>query len=517
MGTFESRQHHRVIFLTLVIFALAAVSLWTDTAMAIGHGSMKVLTPGTAFFTKAVAFFVCVVTALILVRNSLREQAATARMAWMDDLTGLPNRRQFEDRLSQELARAARRNTGIAVMYFDLDRFKEINDCYGHEAGDAAIAEFAQRLQNILRNGDIAARLAGDEFAAIISSVDSGDVASRVAARLLNEMKAPFVYGKVKFYATASIGAAIIRDGMQDTPEALRRADFALLQAKRDGRNRLQVFDPDLARKIKQKRVMESDLREAMSQRQFHLEYQPQFAQTDQRVVGVEALVRWKHPDKGNIPPVEFIPLAEETGAIHELGEFVLRQSCMDIEDFGTVKLAVNVSPIQFRHAEFVNTVKDILAETGFDPHRLELEITEGIFITNPSKTAQTIDELRDLGIKVALDDFGTGYSTMSYLNEFALDRIKIDKSFVDKIGKSSEAASIVASMMQLASSLGLGVTVEGVESQCQMQQLQTYENCELQGFLLSRPMPLERLDKHVPGLERGTAQAAGNNLELVA
>lgn len=307
-------------------------------------------------------------------------------------------------------------------------------------------------------------------------------------------MQTPFNFGDTIFYTTSSVGAAIIHGGNMPMAEALRQADFALLKAKSDGRNRLRIFDPEMADKIRQKRIMETDLRTAMAQGQILLEYQPQMDQHNNRITGVEALVRWQHPTKGVLPPCDFIPVAEETGVIHELGELILRKACREIRGFAYLKLAVNVSPVQFRQADFVDNVKRIITETGFDPERLELEITEGIFITNPTHAADIIEKLRALGIGVALDDFGTGYSSMSYLSDYALDRIKIDKSFIKRVGESSDAENIVASMIQLAGSLGLKVTVEGVEKETQMAKLEKYKDCEMQGYLFSRPVRLDHL-----------------------
>jgi diguanylate cyclase (GGDEF)-like protein len=421
----------------------------------------------------------------------------------VDELTDLPNKRQIDERLRQELARCQRRQEDIAVLYIDLDRFKEINDCYGHEAGDDAIKEFGRRLKKVIREEDAIARLGGDEFGAIITNVDSGDVVKQVANRLFHEMQKPFLFGDTIFYTTASVGAAVIHQGTVSMAEAVRQADFALLKAKNDGRNRLRIFDPEMADRIKQKRIMETDLRHAMAQGQIVLEYQPQLDHHKNRIIGVEALVRWQHPTKGLLPPGDFIAVAEETGVIHELGELILRRACMEIRGLDYLKLAVNVSPVQFRQADFVENVKRILKETNFDPARLELEITEGIFITNPAHAAKIIEQLRALGIGVALDDFGTGYSSMSYLSDYALDRIKIDKSFINRIGESKDAENIVASMIQLAGSLGLKVTVEGVEHTAQAERLEKYQDCEMQGFLFSRPVRLDHLRNLYDGSKR--------------
>jgi diguanylate cyclase (GGDEF)-like protein len=494
MSNYHVKQHHRVLLLSTVIFCLASVSIWQQTTAMKSISDVSKLEIGSSWFTLCAVVLVSLVTAMIAWRNSSSDVRHSEELAFTDELTGLPNRRSFYQRLNEELARAARHRKSVAVLYFDLDRFKEINDCYGHDAGDKAIIEFGERVNSVLRTEDMLARMGGDEFAAVVTEVNSGDDIERIAERILSKVRKPFEVGKNRFYASASIGAAIIRDNETSSEEALRRADMALLQAKRDGRSRLQVFDPVMESKIRDKRGLESDLREAVTDEQLTIEYQPMICQSTYEITGVEALVRWKHPQRGNVSPGDFIPLAEETGLIHELGEQVLTNACRDLKDMPDLKLAVNISPIQFRHGDFIQNLKRIIDETGFPPERLELEITEGTFITNPAKTAQTIREIRELGIKVALDDFGTGYSSMAYLHQFALDRIKIDRSFVQKVTESPEALQLISTMIDLGTALGLNVTIEGIETSGQLQRIKDGDNTDLQGFLFSRPITLQQL-----------------------
>ncbi|MEM7427200.1 MAG: bifunctional diguanylate cyclase/phosphodiesterase, partial [Pseudomonadota bacterium] len=429
-------------------------------------------------------------------RHSEQDRKKYSQLAYIDELTGLPNRRQFNDQLEQEISRAARHGTNLALMYFDLDQFKAINDCYGHEAGDQAIKTFGERIKAVVRCEDLAARLSGDEFAVIATEVRSSSAARQIADRVFKAMAEPIIFRGKPIYANVSVGAAVVMGGTVDAKEALRRADLALLQAKAKGRNRLQIFDPEMAEALRSRKILETDLREAVRQEKFFVAYQPLVSHDGDSLHGVEALVRWTHPGKGSISPAEFIPVAEDIGLINEIGEFVLRRACLDIGRLEPIKLAVNVSPIQFRREDFVETVQRILMETGFDPNRLELEITEGIFISDPDETAETIRKLRAIGVRIALDDFGTGYSSMSYLREFRLDRIKIDRTFVDQMGESQESRELVAKMIELGSALGLSVTAEGVETEDQARMLKESGCQELQGYLFSRPISAEELAK---------------------
>lgn len=496
MANFQDKQHTRILHMgtALTGMAVGTAGLALDASGVVSLapvGGAALWGTGAMVLTGAALTF-----AAFTSRFSEQDKRKYSELAYIDELTGLPNRRQFNDQLGQEISRASRHGTNLAVMYFDLDQFKAINDCYGHEAGDQAIKTFGERIKDVIRCEDLAARLSGDEFAVIATEVRSSAAARQIADRVFKSMAEPISFRGKPIYANVSIGAAVVMGGTVDAKEALRRADLALLQAKAKGRNRLQIFDPEMAEALRSRKILETDLREAVRKESFSLAYQPLVSHDGTSLHGVEALIRWTNPGKGAVSPAEFIPVAEEIGLINEIGEFVLRKACLDIGPMDPIKLAVNVSPIQFRREDFVESVQRVLHETGFDANRLELEITEGIFISDPDETAETIRKLREIGVRIALDDFGTGYSSMSYLREFRLDRIKIDRTFVDQMGESAESRELVSKMIELGSALGLSVTAEGVETEDQAQMLKESGCEELQGYLFSRPISADELAK---------------------
>ncbi len=496
MADLQDTQHTRIIQLSAAVGAVV-LSLMPLILSANGFTSPSAW-GGTllwSFLALAIGAFALYLAAR-LVNGSLKDKERYGELAFEDVLTGLPNRRQFDLQLVKELSRASRHGTNVAVMYFDLDQFKAINDCYGHEAGDRAIITFGQRIRGVVRCEDIVARLSGDEFAVVATEVKSSRAVELIANRVFDAMSEPIEYNGKPIYTNVSIGAAVVKGGTVEAKEALRRADLALLQAKANGRNRLQVFDPEMAEALRSRKILEADVRQAAAKDDFYLAYQPLVSENGNSLHGVEALIRWTHPSKGAVSPAEFIPVAEEIGLINEIGDFVLRRACIDIGPLDPIKLAVNVSPIQFRREDFVQRVETILKETGFDPNRLELEITEGVFISNPDDTAETIRRLREIGVRIALDDFGTGYSSMSYLRDFRLDRIKIDRSFVDQMSESPESRDLVAKMIELGGALGLSVTAEGVETEEQAKMLKDSGCEELQGYLFSKPVTADVLVK---------------------
>lgn len=461
--------------------------------------------PGREFAVTDAVTLACTAAIAVAVGYILWQQigsiAGVDSLAYTDSLTGLPNRRQFDARLRSEIARSSRSGSPCAVIYLDLDRFKHINDSYGHEAGDEVIVQFGKRISANLRAEDFVARLSGDEFAAVISRVrDSADV-EVVAARIFKSMAEPVRFRDKLIYPGVSIGAAIVGDASLSPEEALRRADFALFQAKEAGRNNLQIFSPDMEESIRTRGVLENDLREAILKNRFEIAYQPLVSQETRDVMGVEAFVRWNHPERGLVSPSVFIPVAEQIGMIDQLGEIVLRKACRETLPLKDMSLAVNISTIQFQQRNFVARVQGILEETGFDPGRLELEIKEEVFRTDAARAKATIGKLRSLGVRIAIDDFGTGFSTMAYLREFPLDKIKIDRSFISEIENSDKSLSLVSHMIELGSSLGLSVTVEGVETDEQLALLKSKGLTELQGYLFSKPLSAEELHRsRLPG-----------------
>ncbi len=501
----RDRQHQRIVLLVALIIVISSVSLWRELAGLMQTGFTLTITGGLINGLVSAGIIGMISLAAFFFWRSSQDTKSYSELVYYDELTGLPNKRQFDHRLQQELDRCKRHGGLMATMYFDLDQFKAINDCYGHSAGDAAIQQFGERIKHEVRNEDVVARLSGDEFAALISELRTPSDIVVLAERIIAAMRKPILYNGKTIYVGVSIGGAIIENGDISADEAMRQADFALLQAKNNGRNQLQLFDPEMAEAISMKKRMEADLREAIDNNRLHVAYQPQVAQDGKTILGVEALVRWTHPEMGAVPPATFIPIAEETGLIDTLGEKILRQACLDIREMDDTKLAVNVSPVQFRQDSFVDVVRDILKETNFPPNSLELEISEGIFISSPEKATATIKKLRDLGVRIALDDFGTGYATLSYLREFKLDRIKIDRSFVKDMEKSADAQQLVSTMIELGSGLGLSVTVEGVEN-AEQRDLLFDSGCDaLQGFHFSKPIPMDELRKLKLDGEDGT------------
>jgi len=497
MHDFQDKLHTRIVRLSQLTLVAAGFAMWQLSSRI-----FQLLDPDNWYNLAGVvhtglpiaSVIVMIATVLWILSQSASDINRVKLLAFVDELTGLPNRRNFNTILEKELLTCLNGKKQVAVLYFDLDRFKIINDCHGHEAGDAVIKVFGQRISDVIRGDDLVARLSGDEFAAIVTDVSSEEDLEKVARRVLAAMKEPILYQGKNLYVGVSIGASVIDDSSVDAVEAMRRADFALLHAKDTGRNQMVMFDPEMAEKIKSKSALESDLREAIRLDQLQIRYQPLINHADQDIVGVEALLRWQHPIKGMISPDIFIPLAEEIGVIDQLGDFVLKKACEDIKPINSMKLAVNVSPMQLLQDGFADVVQNILLQTGFEPTRLELEITEGVLISTPEATSEVLNQLRRIGVRIALDDFGTGFSSMSYLRDYPLDRIKIDRSFIDGMDDSDKSFGFVSKMIELGSSLGMKVTVEGIETEQQMLLMQQSECTELQGFYFSKPLSADEL-----------------------
>ena len=426
---------------------------------------------------------------------------ATAKMdatklAGLDSLSGIANRLLFSGVLDNAVALARREGRGFALLYLDLDRFKAVNDDFGHEAGDKIIIAVARRLQEKLRSSDLVARFGGDEFAILQSGVNAPSDCEVLAERLLTAMRQPFDLDKETAFIGASIGIAICPRDSVDREELMRCADMALYNAKKAGRNRYSFFADELAANVERQRSIEEDLRIAVNRGLLELQYQPIVSIDGRRLLAVESLVRWRHPVKGMIPPSDFIDVAERCGLILQLGEFVLRRACEDARQWPLIRVAVNVSAIQFRHPNFVATVQRILNETGLDPARLELELTESIVVDDADAAEAAMMDLRALGIRLALDDFGTGYSSLIYLRRFAFDKIKIDKSFLESMEATGESAIIVHSVVHLGRSLGLTVVAEGVETSEQHRFLQALGAHELQGFMFSKAVVASEISR---------------------
>lgn len=427
-------------------------------------------------------------------RKALEEQLI--HQAFHDPLTNLPNRALFMNRLEHALARAARHHQQIAVLFLDLDRFKVINDSLGHQTGDQLLVAVARRLQASLRPADTVARLGGDEFTVLLEDIADEQAAVEIAERIAEHLALPFTPDGNEVFADASIGIALSTPATDGPNDLVRCADVAMYEAKTKGKGRYAVFAPSLDVDAWERLEVETNLRRALDRGEFEVFYQPIVRLDTEQIIGVEALVRWKHPRRGIVPPSEFIPVAEETGLILQLGHMVLREACRQLHywqqqqpDGAPQFVSVNLSARQFQHSNLVADIANVLAETGLDPHALELEITESIVMENGESTLGVLRQLKALGIQLAIDDFGTGYSSLAYLKRFPIDTLKIDRSFVDKLGQEPEDTAIVQAITTLAQTLNQVVTGEGVETLEQLLHLRNLGCDRGQGYYFAKPL----------------------------
>jgi diguanylate cyclase (GGDEF)-like protein len=408
-------------------------------------------------------------------------------LAMHDPLCGLPNRIFFGERLEAVIEEVRASSAAAAVFYIDLDHFKDVNDTLGHPVGDELIRNVTLRLSHALRGDDLVARLGGDEFAVISSVGDDSAKMAAVAQRIIAALCAPYAINRQNIVIGASIGIAIIDRNCGTAADIMRYADMALYRAKNEGRNRACIYDAAMDADLSNRKLLEGDLREAIENHQLRLLYQPIVNKSGETVVGVEALCRWTHPTRGEIPPSEFIAVAEHSGLIIELGAWVLRQACLDGKAWPGLTVSVNVSPLQFRRTDFFDVVQNTLNETEFDPARLEIELTESVLLGNVDTAEAGMLRLRALGVRLALDDFGTGYSSLLYLRRLPFDKLKIDRSFVLSIEKAADAAAIVHAVVSLGRGLGMKVTAEGVETADQQLFLRAAGVHFMQGYRFGR------------------------------
>ncbi|MFZ4531065.1 MAG: putative bifunctional diguanylate cyclase/phosphodiesterase [Alsobacter sp.] len=414
--------------------------------------------------------------------------------ATRDPLTGLHNRSGFKIRLDQALERRLP-DAVVGVLYLDLDRFKEVNDGFGHEAGDALLVAVTERLRRICGTNVLISRLGGDEFAVVVERrVDPASVVA-LGDAISRELALPFVLGSIEAVIGGSIGIAIAPDDGDESTGLVRRADISMYRAKTAGRGLAMRFDPSMEDEIRRRKMMEAELRRAIDRNQLAVHYQPFLASDGETVVGVEALLRWKHPTEGMIPPSFFIKLAEETGQIGEIGDWVMRKSLEDAKRWPSLKLSINVSPVQFRSRDLVEKIVAMVREAEIDPHRVEIEITEGVLMEDAELAITIITALRKAGMHMALDDFGTGYASLSYLRRFPFDKLKVDQAFVRNLGVTAGAAAIIHSVVSLGRSLGMTVHAEGVETLEQHIFLRASGCHDFQGYYFARPMPADELD----------------------
>ena len=415
-------------------------------------------------------------------------------MALHDALTGLPNRILLEDRLAQAVALARRNQKSVAVLMLDLDRFKDVNDSFGHYVGDRLLEAVSKRLQACLRDSDIIARLGGDEFVIGLSLVANNQDIETVTQKLLSTLSDPFLIDAHELQIGASIGISQYPADGESSEVLIQFSDAAMYEAKKNGRGTYCFFTPKLTEATRRRQKRENDLHQACARGEFVVHYQPQSSMDLRRIIGVEALIRWQHPEEGLISPMEFIPQLEELGLMVEVGDWVLRTACLQNAAWQKagippIRVAVNVSAQQFQRGDIVSTVGRTLRETGLRPRWLELELTESLTLDDAETAIKTMQALKRIGVSLSLDDFGTGWSSLSYLRKFPLDRIKIDRSFVRDIGSEPAAEAVVRSIINLCHNLGFGCIAEGVETSQQLDYLQKQKCAEMQGFLFSHAL----------------------------
>jgi diguanylate cyclase (GGDEF)-like protein/PAS domain S-box-containing protein len=425
-----------------------------------------------------------------------RNEQQIARMALHDALTDLPNRTLFRERLEQGLARLSRGEQAMAVLCLDLDRFKEVNDTLGHPIGDALLKVVAERLRECTRECDTVARLGGDEFAILQCDGVQPTGATALAARLVEALGEPYLINDHQVVVGVSVGIALAPDDALNADDLLKNADMALYRAKSEGRGTYRFFEREMDTRMRERRALEMDLRGALVNREFEVHYQPIVNLERNTYTGFEALVRWRHPERGLLAPADFIPLAEETGLINAIGEWVLREAATAAACWPEhLTVAVNLSPNQFANKNLVSMVFSAIAAAGLAPNRLELEITETVLLQDTEATIRVLKQLQIIGVRISLDDFGTGYSSLSYLRSFPFDKIKIDRSFVTGISQgNNEALAIVRAVTQMGSSLGMCTTAEGVETEDELQVIRAEGCTEVQGYLFCAPKPAHEI-----------------------
>jgi diguanylate cyclase (GGDEF)-like protein len=442
-------------------------------------------------------------------------EAQIYNLAYFDSLTGLPNRLLFKEHLAHALARSERSGRIAALLFLDLDRFKNINDTLGHSIGDKLLQSVAERLLVCVRKSDVVgrednssldssvARLGGDEFTVLLTEINNVQDAARVAQRIIKAVSRPFVLDGHEVTVTTSIGISLYPNDGNDIITLVKNADTAMYYAKDLGRNNFQFYTQSMNVSTLERLSLENSLRKALEREEFLLHYQPQVDLKTNEIVGVEALVRWKNRDRGMVSPGEFIPLAEETGLIIQIDEWVLRTACLQAviwqkSGLQPITMSVNLSGQHFIRENLLETVGKTLRDTGLDPHYLELELTESVLMKNAEETVRTLRALKEMGVHISIDDFGTGYSSLSYLKRFPLDTLKVDRSFIKEIPADQDSAEITKAIIAMAHSLKLRVLAEGVETEEQLAFLHEH-GCEvLQGFLYSRPLPYEDLVRFV-------------------
>jgi diguanylate cyclase (GGDEF)-like protein len=436
-----------------------------------------------------------------------------AFMATHDPLTDLPNRTLIVDRIEQMLARAARQGTTVAALFVDLDNFKSINDTLGHQVGDELLQAVAERLQGVVREVDALGRLGGDEFVVLVGDLAADASPALVAERLLDALKQPFKLG-AEGETTVTIGASIgIATGEgASAGDLLRDADIAMYRAKWDGRNQYAMYESGMQDVVQERMELEMDLRDALAREEFFLAYQPTLDLADMRPTGVEALIRWRHPERGVVQPNSFIPLLEETGMINEVGRWVLSESCRQaaawVSSGHDISMAVNVSGRQLDSDQLIDDIRDALAASGLPPGALTIEITETTLMRDVEQTARRLTAIKDLGVRIAIDDFGTGYSSLAHLQRFPVDALKIDRSFVSGLSRNKEGETLIQTLVQLGKALSIKTFAEGIEQQEELAKLREQDCDNGQGFLFARPLEAAEAESFLRDFQPGGASA---------
>lgn len=438
-----------------------------------------------------------VIASVIDITTRVENERSINQLINFDPLTGLPNRNLLNDRVSQAIKGAARGQMHVAILFLDLDHFKNVNDTLGHTVGDALLIDVGKRLKASVRENDTVARMGGDEFVLVLSSADAS-AAAAVSEKLLETLSQPYKIGIYSLTATPSIGIAMYPEDGTDFGELYKHADTAMYQAKQDGRNGYRFFTPEMQAHTARMLTLEGAMRQALELKQFYLHYQPQLSSDGKRVVGVEALLRWQHPEFGLISPAEFIPLAENNGQIIPIGTWILRTAVQQLrawldDGLPPMVMAVNLSAVQFRHQNLPTLVTETLTEANLAPEYLELELTESVTMSNPQSAIAIMDDLHSRGVRMSIDDFGTGYSSLSYLKKFKVYKLKIDQSFVRDIATDADDRAIVSAIVQMAHSVGFVTIAEGVETPAQQQFLVEQGCDEVQGYLFSKPLCPEK------------------------
>lgn len=433
------------------------------------------------------------------ITNQKTAEEELKKMAHSDPLTGIANRYSYNVRMKSLLETSKKYGQKMAVLFLDLDRFKQVNDTFGHEAGDQLLIQVSDRIKSLLHNKDITARFGGDEFLVTLTNIHHPREAFRLADRVIQSFSAPFMVAGHEIYMSTSIGISFFPEDGLDAHTLLQKADKAMYESKQNGRNRFSAYHQELETENEEIWTMEMELRKAIERGELSIVYQPQVDVKTKTVAGAEALLRWNNRHFGKVSPSEFIPLAEETGLIIPIGLWVLKQVCQDLKKiiqigFNDVPLAVNVSPIQFLEDNFIKSIRNIISEENVPAHLLDLEVTESTVMPNAEKSVQRLTKLKNIGFKLSIDDFGTGYSSLSYLNRFPLDHLKIDRHFIQTIDRHGDDASIVKAIITMAHRLHLKVIAEGVENEQQIQFLIS-EACDyIQGYYYSKPVSITEL-----------------------